>query len=190
MDSLIVSLSFWRFPWRAPRLAEFRIPYDLFEILVVKPPVAEVSAVTRASSAGRSGKNDLMDTEKNRASVQSFGVGLYFPVSHRDTVFEATFSFAARPPDLVSLRIFGTQFSNLVADMFVQRGHRSSSFYRIALSHYSLTRPAAQSILNRMKNSQYRRTKMSIETNNLSSEGPHPGMGHHYEIHFFVDGEP
>ena len=31
---------------------------------------------------------------------------------------------------------------------------------------------------------------MTIEASNLSNEAPHPGMGHHHEIHFFVDGEP
>jgi hypothetical protein len=31
---------------------------------------------------------------------------------------------------------------------------------------------------------------MTIEASNLSNEAPHPGMGHHREIHFFVDGEP
>ena len=31
---------------------------------------------------------------------------------------------------------------------------------------------------------------MTIEASNLSNETPHPGMGHHHEIHFFVDGEP
>lgn len=31
---------------------------------------------------------------------------------------------------------------------------------------------------------------MSIEPNEVSKETLHPGMGHHHEIHFFVDGEP
>ncbi|MGH9400645.1 MAG: hypothetical protein ACRD2P_00890 [Terriglobia bacterium] len=31
---------------------------------------------------------------------------------------------------------------------------------------------------------------MSIEASNLSSEAPHPTLGHHHEIHFCVDGEP
>jgi len=31
---------------------------------------------------------------------------------------------------------------------------------------------------------------MSMETSSISGKAPHPGMGHHHEIHFFVDGEP
>ena len=31
---------------------------------------------------------------------------------------------------------------------------------------------------------------MPIEPNEVNKETPHPGMGHHHEIHFFVDGEP
>lgn len=31
---------------------------------------------------------------------------------------------------------------------------------------------------------------MTTETGNLSGDTPHAGMGHHHEIHFFVDGEP
>jgi hypothetical protein len=31
---------------------------------------------------------------------------------------------------------------------------------------------------------------MSIETNEFGKEMPNPAVGHHHEIHFFVDGEP
>jgi hypothetical protein len=30
---------------------------------------------------------------------------------------------------------------------------------------------------------------MGIETSSVGGEAPHPGIGHHHEIHFFVDGE-
>jgi hypothetical protein len=30
----------------------------------------------------------------------------------------------------------------------------------------------------------------NIEANNVIGEGPHPGVGHHHEIDFSVDGEP
>src|ERR1700691_5338469 len=64
--------------------------------LSVKPPVADVSAVTRESSEVRLGKNVAIGTEKKRDKLsRSSGVGLYLPVSHLDTVFAATFSLAA-----------------------------------------------------------------------------------------------
>ena len=31
---------------------------------------------------------------------------------------------------------------------------------------------------------------MTIEPNEFSKETPNPAVGHHHEIHFFVDGEP
>jgi hypothetical protein len=31
---------------------------------------------------------------------------------------------------------------------------------------------------------------MTIEANEFSEEKPSPAVGHHHEIHFFVDGEP
>ncbi len=63
--------------------------------LSVKPPVADVSAVTRESSEVRLGKNVAIGTEKKRDKLsRSSGVGLYLPVSHLDTVFAATFSLA------------------------------------------------------------------------------------------------
>lgn len=31
---------------------------------------------------------------------------------------------------------------------------------------------------------------MTVEMNSVGGEAPHPGVGHHQEIHFFVDGEP